>query len=135
MPGLVGLGTWRLNIRAIDPKRRIEVSDFVLYSLSGRSYIAQSAQVVSRCDTPVFLTVEEVSPMISRTEFLGKGMKNDRVQEEKNQLEDQESRISELPSKETKPFGLQTQVSQKLAVTSLCLFVERDFCIFRHSVR
>lgn len=60
-------------------------------------------------------------------------MENDGVQDEKNQLEDKKSRIDEeLPTKKVKPFDFHTQFSQKLVVSSFCLFVERKFCIFSH---
>jgi hypothetical protein len=70
--------------------------------------------------------------VISRSKFFGKGVENDGVQGEKNQLEDHKSSIGELPTKEAKDFSFHTQFSQKLVVPSFCLFVERKFCILSH---
>jgi hypothetical protein len=79
VPRLVGLRTWRLNIRAVDPKCGVEVTDFVLNGFSSRSYTMQLAQVAYLHHAEEFLTVEKVSPMISRCEFLRKYTENDGV--------------------------------------------------------
>jgi len=70
--------------------------------------------------------------VISRSKSFRKGVENDGIQDEKNQLEDQKSSIGELPTKEAKASNFHTQFSQKLVVPSFCLFVERKFCILSH---